>query len=113
MTEKLSEASVSAVLKKGAKPGELSLLLSHQPIMLETIAGTGDLIGFCGHTHRGQIFPFHFFTRLVYRNFYGLYRERGSFFYVTSGAGTWGPPLRLFAPAEIPLITLTGGTGRE
>jgi len=62
---------------------------------------------FSGHTHKGQIFPFHIFTKLFYRYFYGLYRINNSAFYVTSGSGSWGPPLRWLAPAEIPVITLT------
>lgn len=107
MTEKMSEKAVREILEKHRKPG-VSILMSHQPVMLELISGTGDYIGFSGHTHRGQIFPFHMFTRLVYKYFYGLYRLKNSFFYVTSGAGTWGPPLRLFAPAEIPVVTLSG-----
>ena len=106
MTEKMTDNDVRAILEKNRKPG-ISLLMSHQPVMLELIADTGDYIGFSGHTHRGQIFPFHIFTRMVYRHFHGLYRVKNSFFYVTSGAGTWGPPMRLLAPSEIPVITLT------
>jgi len=107
MTEKMSEKDVRDILKKHRKE-EISILMSHQPIMQELIAETGNFIGFSGHTHRGQIFPFHIFTRMVYKHFYGLYRLKNSFFYVTSGAGTWGPPMRLFAPPEIPLVTLSG-----
>jgi len=106
MTEKMTEKAVGDILEKNRKAG-ISILMSHQPIMLELMSETGDYIGFSGHTHRGQIFPFHIFTRMVYKHFYGLYRLKNSFFYVTSGAGTWGPPLRLFAPSEIPVITLT------
>jgi len=111
MTEKMSETDVKNILKKHRKAG-ISILMSHQPLMLDLIADAGDFVGFCGHTHRGQIFPFHIFTRMVYKRFYGLYQAKKSFFYVTSGAGTWGPPMRLFAPAEIPLITLTGDKSR-
>jgi len=107
MTGNMTEKEVTAILTKRRTPG-FSILLSHQPLMLDLIAGNGNFIGFSGHTHRGQIFPFHIFTRLTYKYFYGLYRIKDSFFYITSGAGTWGPPMRLFAPSEIPVITLSG-----
>ncbi len=107
MTEKMTEQAVAAVLGKNRAPG-FSILMSHQPLMLDLIAENGNFVGFSGHTHGGQIFPFHLFTRMVYKYFYGLYHIKDSFFYVTSGAGTWGPPMRLLAPAEIPLVVLTG-----
>ncbi|MCX5783141.1 MAG: metallophosphoesterase, partial [Elusimicrobia bacterium] len=59
-----------------------------------------------GHTHRGQIFPFNLIVKLFYPHFYGLYRTKKMLHYVTSGAFYWGPPMRLFLPSEIPLITL-------
>ena len=105
MTEKMTEHTVRDILEKHRKPG-VSILMSHQPLMLGSMSETGDYIGFFGHTHRGQIFPFHIFTRMFYKYFYGPYRLKNSFFYITSGTGTWGPPLRLFAPSEIPVITL-------
>ncbi len=104
-TEHLTREDVAAILARN-RDGKFSVLMSHQPVFLDTIAATGSYLGLCGHTHKGQIFPFHFFTWLFYRHFYGLYRVKDSFFYVSSGAGTWGPPLRWLAPAEIPLIIL-------
>jgi predicted MPP superfamily phosphohydrolase len=106
-TEHLTREDVTGILNKH-KDGKFTILLSHQPVFYAEIAATGNYLGFSGHTHRGQIFPFHIFTRLVYKYFYGLYKVGGSYFYVTSGAGTWGPPLRWLAPAEIPVITLRG-----
>ncbi len=104
-TEKLSEQAVTGTLKKN-QDGKFTILLSHQPVYYEAIAAAGDYLVLSGHTHKGQIFPFHIFTKLFYKYFYGLYRLNNSVFYVTSGAGTWGPPLRWLAPAEIPVITL-------
>jgi len=106
MTEGLTETSVAGILGRERREGA-AILMSHQPLMLETMAGNGTFVGFSGHTHGGQIFPFHLLTRMVYGHFYGLYRFGSSFFYVTSGEGCWGPPMRLFAPSEIPLVTLT------
>ncbi|KAF0126976.1 MAG: phosphohydrolases family protein [Elusimicrobia bacterium] len=104
-TAGLDEADVERVLAP-LRDEPFALVLSHQPLLYDVIARKGRFLVLSGHTHRGQIFPFHFFTRLAYRYFYGLYRIGDSFFYVTSGAGTWGPPMRLLAPAEVPLITL-------
>jgi predicted MPP superfamily phosphohydrolase len=107
MTESMTGQAVAAILRKNNTSG-FQILMSHQPLMLDLMAENGSFIGFSGHTHGGQIFPFHLFTRMAYKYFYGLYHIKNSFFYVTSGAGTWGPPMRLLAAAEIPLVTLSG-----
>ncbi|HAT72338.1 MAG TPA: hypothetical protein DCS63_05935 [Elusimicrobia bacterium] len=104
-TENISAGEVTALLEKN-RDGKFTVIMTHQPLYYKEIAETGDYLALSGHTHRGQIFPFSVFTRLAYKYFYGLYRIKGSAFYVTSGAGTWGPPLRWLAPAEIPVITL-------
>lgn len=104
-TEHLTREDVTGTLQKH-RDGKFTVLMSHQPVFYKEIAAAGDYLGFSGHTHRGQIFPFHFFTWLVYRHFYGLYRINSSIFYVTSGAGTWGPPLRWLSSTEIPVLTL-------
>ena len=104
-TEGLSGADVVKVLEKN-KSGKFSVVMSHQPLFYKEIAEAGKYLVLSGHTHRGQIFPFSVFTKLFYPHFYGLYRIKDSVFYVSSGTGTWGPPLRWFAPAEIPIITL-------
>jgi len=60
-----------------------------------------------GHTHRGQVFPFGFLTRAIYNGRdYGLHREGSFHIYVSSGAGTWGPPMRIGNSPEIVLIHL-------
>ena len=107
LTEKMTENDVENILKRHYRPG-VSLLMTHQPLMYPLMAENGIFVGFSGHTHRGQIFPFNIFTRIIYKYFYGLYRVKNSVFYVTSGTGTWGPPMRWLAPSEIPVITLTG-----
>jgi len=105
-TEHLTKPDVTGILTK-LKNGKFTVLMSHQPVFYPEIAATGDYMVFSGHTHKGQNFPFHIFTKLFYRYFYGLYSINNSAFYVTSGSGSWGPPLRWLAPAEIPVITLT------
>ncbi len=60
-----------------------------------------------GHTHRGQFFPFCLLTRWIYSGYdYGLHREEGFSIYISSGVGTWGPPMRTGSAAEIVVFTL-------
>jgi len=60
-----------------------------------------------GHTHGGQLFPFTLLTRSIFRGHdHGLNREENCQVYTTSGAGTWGPPIRVACPPEIPVILL-------
>ncbi|MBI5243365.1 MAG: metallophosphoesterase [Elusimicrobia bacterium] len=108
MAAHISREDVSALLSK-LDPKKPSVFLSHQSWMFDLAAAKGVRLMLSGHTHRGQIFPFRLFVRLFYRYVYGLYRRGGSFLYVTSGAGQWGPPMRLFAPAEIVRIVLRPG----
>ena len=90
----------------GKKQGAPEILLSHEPVYYKEFAARGIMLGLSGHTHRGQIFPFHLPTRIAYRYFYGHYSAGGAEFYVTSGTGSWGPRMRFLAPPEIPVITL-------
>jgi predicted MPP superfamily phosphohydrolase len=95
-----------APLLDRAKP---LLFLSHQPEGFDAVTASGSGLVLSGHTHNGQIFPFNLLELKLFKYFYGLYREGGFHIYVTSGAGTWGPPLRLFTRSELPLLTLRSG----
>jgi len=105
----LSAEGAAALAKALLVPGKAAVLLSHQPQGWEPVMNGAPGLVLSGHTHAGQIFPFNLVERLIYKYFYGLYRDRGTVVYVTSGAGTWGPPLRLFTDSELPLITLRHG----
>ena len=60
-----------------------------------------------GHTHKGQFFPFGFLTRRIYNGYdYGLHKDGRFHIYVTSGTGTWGPPMRIGSSSEIVAIRL-------
>ena len=86
--------------------GEASILLNHMPSRLPTVEQAGIGLQLSGHTHGGQIFPFTFFTRRVFGEFtYGLHRMGGLQVYTSSGAGTWGPPLRAGTHPEVVFIT--------
>ncbi|PLX96356.1 MAG: metallophosphoesterase [Desulfuromonas sp.] len=79
------------------------LLLKHRPT--ETPQALSDL-QLSGHTHGGQIAPFNLMTSLAHPYPPGLVRLSNGWLYTSRGTGTWGPPMRLFSPAEITLIRL-------
>lgn len=86
--------------------GKASILLHHVPNRLPIVDQAGISLQLSGHTHSGQLFPFTFFTRRAFGNFtYGLQRFGGLQVYTSSGAGSWGPPMRVGTSPEIVLIT--------
>jgi predicted MPP superfamily phosphohydrolase len=86
--------------------GPASVLLNHVPHRLPIAEQTGVNLQLSGHTHGGQLFPFTLFTRWVYGKFtYGLQRFGKLQVLTSSGAGTWGPPMRVGTHPEVVLIT--------
>ena len=86
-------------------PGKPSILLKHAPLHLEIAEEQGISLQLSGHTHRGQVFLFRFITHRVYQGYdYGLKRFGRLLVNTSSGAGTWGPPMRLDTKPEIVLI---------
>jgi len=90
----------------GADPGRCLLLLAHDPSTFKRASGLGVDLQLSGHTHGGQIWPFHHLVRLAIPFVAGLYRRGAAQLYVSRGTGFWGPPMRLLAPAEITEIRL-------
>jgi hypothetical protein len=83
------------------------ILLNHQPSNLdETVKSEIDL-QFSGHTHNGQIFPINFVTKLIFELSSGYMKKGQTHFYVSNGAGTWGPPVRIGNSPEIVDVKLT------
>ncbi|MBT4484553.1 MAG: metallophosphoesterase [Candidatus Latescibacteria bacterium] len=95
------EASLS-----GAQPGDVTILLTHQPRSIFRAAAAGFDLVISGHTHGGQYFPWNFFIGLQQPYTAGLHRHGKTFIYVSRGSGYWGPPLRGGIPSEITVITL-------
>lgn len=83
-----------------------SILLYHQPIHFEKTASFGVGLQLSGHSHGGQLYPIIFISRIFYPRTPGLHQIGESKMYVSRGAGTWGPPMRLGSPPEIVHITL-------
>ena len=95
-----------SILKKtGVDRDSASILLIHTPDRMPIAQEEGISLQLSGHTHRGQLFPFTFLVRRIYREFaYGLHRFSELWVYTSCGAGTWGPPMRLGTNPEIVLI---------
>jgi uncharacterized protein len=82
-----------------------SILLSHAPHELPIAEQAGISLQLSGHTHGGQIFPFTWFTKRVFGEYtYGFQRFGDLMVYTSSGAGTWGPPMRVGTLPEIVLL---------
>jgi uncharacterized protein len=82
------------------------VLLAHNPATFDAAAESGVDLQLSGHTHGGQIWPFVYLVRLITPYVAGMYRRDQSVLYVSRGTGFWGPPMRLFKPAEITEIRL-------
>ena len=97
---------LNAVLESAAiDRDQASVLLVHAPDQLAVAERAGISLQLSGHTHRGQFFPWTWFTSRIYKQFvYGLQRFGKMLVYTSSGAGTWGPPLRVCSHPEIVLI---------
>lgn len=99
-------ADLAAALA-GVEPTDPVVLLAHQPSEIGKAVAAGVDLQLSGHTHGGQIWPFHLLVRLQQPVLQGLsdHGERTRL-YTSRGAGFWGPPFRVFAPSEISLLTL-------
>lgn len=81
-------------------------LMDHQPFNLDEAAGQGVDLQLSGHTHVGQMFPNNFVTRRVFEIDWGYLRKGAYQIIVSSGFGTWGPPIRVGNRPEIVLIKI-------
>jgi uncharacterized protein len=83
-----------------------SILLQHVPYHLAIVEQAGVSLQISGHTHGGQIFPFSWVTHRAFGRFtYGLQQHGALQVYTSSGAGTWGPPMRVGTHPEVVLLT--------
>ena len=84
-----------------------TILLSHQPKSIEEVKNKKYDLMLSGHTHGGQIFPFGVLVMLQQPFLAGLHAVTDTKqIFVSRGTGYWGPPVRVFAPSEISVLTL-------
>ena len=87
-------------------PDMYTILLYHQPEGFKDAEAAGVDLMLSGHTHNGQIWPFNRVVRLRFKYVKGLHKIGNMKLYVSTGSGTWGPPMRLGSRNLITLIKL-------
>lgn len=105
-----------ALAFKEIPPGAKVIGLMHNPDLFPQLPASA-LLGIAGHTHGGQVsLPFIgpplTSSRFGQRYARGHIRENGRDFFVTSGIGETGLPVRFRVPPEIVILTLTGDSAR-
>ncbi len=97
-------------LNKVLESVDLSLpviMMDHQPFNLQQVVDAGVDFQLSGHTHHGQLWPFNYITDAIYEVSWGYKQKNNSHFYVSSGFGGWGPPVRTGNRPEILDIYIT------
>ncbi len=88
---------------------KFNLILMHKPSLVwKKLTNIVDLM-LCGHTHNGQIFPFNFIVKIKHKYTYGIFKNKNSTLYVSSGIGCWGPKMRLGSHNELVQIIIRKG----
>ena len=82
------------------------IVMNHQPFNLDEAVTEGADLHLSGHTHHGQLWPFNFITKAVYELSWGYLKKGETNFYVSSGFGSWGPPVRLGNTPEVVVFNL-------
>ena len=85
------------------------ILLDHQPLHLAEAVENNMDVQISGHTHNGQIYPISLIVAKMYQLAYGYLKIGNTHFYVSSGLGLWGAPIRLGTQSEIVNIHLKFG----
>jgi uncharacterized protein len=95
-------------LLQGINVSNPILLLDHQPYHVAEVAESPVDLQVSGHTHNGQMWPFNYITNAIFDISNGYRKINGTHFYVSSGYGTWGPPIRTNSRSEIIVIEISG-----
>ncbi len=85
------------------------IMMDHQPFALQKAVEQGVDLQLSGHTHHGQMWPFNYITNAIYEVSWGYKKKGNTHFYVSSGFGSWGPPVRLGNYPEVVEINLVFG----
>ncbi|QHY97711.1 putative metallophosphoesterase [Streptomyces sp. S4.7] len=90
----------------GRDPARASVLLAHQPVVIHDAVEHGIDLQLSGHTHGGQMWPVNYIAQAANPTLAGLEQYGDTALYVTRGAGAWGPPVRVGAPADVTVVQL-------
>lgn len=107
LTEKIHETrKAPAQLTEKLDRDKPIIMIDHQPKELQELADAGVDLDLCGHTHNGQTFPGNFTIKLMWENPCGLLIKDNMTNITTSGAGVWGPAMRIGTDSEICSINI-------
>ena len=89
------------VLTKDLDHSKPIIVMNHQPFQLEEAVEIGADLHLSGHTHNGQMWPLNYLTEAIFELSWGLKQKGNTTFYVSSGFGSWGPPVRTGNSPEV------------
>jgi len=102
------ERKSAAELTAGLDKSRPIIFLDHEPVDFPGEEKAGADLIFSGHTHRGQFFPGNIITAYIYKKAaavsYGYWRGTSAQGIVSSGAGVWGPPIRIATDSEAAVV---------
>lgn len=98
--------SVAELVAKIDK-SKFTFLLDHQPYNLSEAVENGIDLQLSGHTHHGQLWPFNYITQAVFEVSRGYKKIDKTHFFVSTGFGSWGPPIRIGNRPEIVVIEIS------
>ncbi|CAM9164623.1 unnamed protein product [Choristocarpus tenellus] len=75
-------------------------------VQVSEAADYGVGLQLAGHTHGGQVFPYHMLVYLDQGYISGLYKKDNTLLYITEGTVGWGPRMRLLSQTEYTLVVL-------
>lgn len=77
------------------------IVIDHTPTSLDESLTVNANLHFSGHTHSGQLAPANLITKIMFEIDHGYLNKDNLHVIVSSGYGTWGPPLRIGSKREI------------
>jgi len=95
-----------AELVSGIDTTKPVIVMNHQPFNFQEVADAKVDLHLSGHTHNGQLWPFNYITKAIYELSWGLMKKGNTNFYVSSGYGSWGPPVRTGNRPEVVIFSL-------
>lgn len=103
-----TRSTISSTLDSlNINPQQPTVLLHHSPDGIKYANKHGVDVYLAGHTHAGQLFPINYIAGLMFDYNKGLHDYNGTKIYVSQGAGTFGPPMRVGTISELSLLVLT------
>ena len=83
------------------------IVMNHQPFDLDEAVKEKVDLHLSGHTHNGQLWPFNYITKAIFELSWGDLKKGSTNFYVSSGFGSWGPPVRTGNSPEVAVFNIT------